>query len=226
MERVKKNWDVLLGALLLVIFMVFTILVKNVGLLAVGPLGSEVGFGKINDAVHDFIGVNMTLYTITDYLGLVAFAIMITFAIVGIIQWIKRKSLLKVDGEILALGIFYVLLASAYVFFEFVVINCRPVLIEGVLEASYPSSTTMLALSVCLSSLVPTNKLIKNKKVSLAIKIALIAFAVFMVVGRLISGVHWFTDIVAGVILSFSLLFIYRFFVRMVNKIIITNQQN
>ena len=44
-----------------------------------------------------------------------------------------------------------------------------------------------------------------------AITIFVIVFSVFMVVGRLISGVHWATDIIGSVLLSAGLFMIYRF---------------
>ncbi len=217
MEKLKKNLDIILGVSLLVLLVIYTIIIKFVGLQPVGPLGSSVGLGKFNNAVHDFIGVNFTLYTITDWLGLVAFAIILLFAIIGLVQWIKRKSLLEVDNEILALGLFYILVGIGYVFFEFVVINRRPVLIEGILEASYPSSTTMLSITVCLSAMLPLKKLITNQKINLVLKIALITFAIFMVGGRIISGVHWITDIIGGMLLSFALLFVYKFLYRLLS---------
>ncbi len=218
MDKLKKNLDIVLGVGLLVLFIVFTLIVRFVGLEAVGPLGSYVGLGKLNGAFSNWVGVNMTLYTITDWLGLLAFGIMLVFAGIGVVQWIRRKSLLKVDSEILALGIFYILVLLSYLFFEFVVINRRPVLIDGILETSYPSSTTMLAITTCISSIFPVNKLFKNKKISLVVTICLIAFATFMVVGRVIAGVHWLTDILGGAILSTALIFIYRFLSRILGE--------
>lgn len=226
MNKLKKNYDIILGVSLLALFVVFTIIVKFVVVETIGPLGSKVGLANLNKWVHNLFGVNMTMYNITDWLGLVALAIILTFAIIGLVQWIKRKSLLKVDNQILALGIFYILVACAYLFFEFVVINRRPVLIEGILEASYPSSTTMLAITVCLSAITPINKLVKNKQLKLVLNICLVIFTIFMVVGRLVSGVHWFTDILAGIILSASLLFVYKFVLRVLNNVNLKNQSN
>ncbi len=217
MDKLKKNVDIVLGVAIFLLFVVYTLIIKFVAVLPIGPLESNVGLGQINKAVHDFVGVNMTLYNITDWLGILAILIMFAFAVVGVVQWIKRKSLLKVDNEILALGIYYVLVFASYLFFEFVVINRRPVLIEGILEASYPSSTTMLVMMVCLSSFSALNKLISNKKSNLTLKIILILFTIFMIVARFISGVHWLTDIFGGIILSTALLFIYKFILRVLN---------
>ncbi len=218
MEKLKKNLDIILAASLFLLFVIYTLIVKFVGVAAVGPLGSSVGLAGINDAAHKLFGMNQTLYVLTDWLGLVAFGIMAAFVIVGAVQWIRRKSVLNVDNEILAMGIYYVLVAASYVFFEFVVINRRPVLIEGVLEASYPSSTTMLVLMVCLSAISPLKKLIKNDTLRKVINVCLVVFAVAMIVGRLVSGVHWLTDILGGIILSAALLFFYKFLLRMFNQ--------
>jgi undecaprenyl-diphosphatase len=43
-----------------------------------------------------------------------------------------------------------------------------------------------------------------------AVAVFVFAFSAFMVIGRLISGVHWATDIVASVILSAGLFMLYR----------------
>ena len=37
-----------------------------------------------------------------------------------------------------------------------------------------------------------------------------IAFSTFMVIGRLVAGVHWFTDIMGAVILSAGLFILYK----------------
>ena len=125
------------------------------------------------------------------------------------IQLIKRKSLFKVDSSILVLGAFYIVVMAAYLFFEFYVVNYRPVLINGFLEASYPSSTTLLVMCVMPTAVMQLNSRIRNTKMKRAFAFALIAFTAFMVIGRLISGVHWITDIIGGAILSAGLVMIY-----------------
>ena len=190
-------------------FVLWTILVCYVDVQSIGPEGSSVGFAAVNGAFHRLTGVHWGLYTITDWLGLVPLGIALGFAVLGLVQLIQRKNIFKVDRSILALGIFYVFVLGAYLLFEKVVINCRPVLIEGVLETSYPSSTTMLALCVIPTAMLQLKFRIHNASARKGILGVLAVLTVFMVVGRLISGVHWLSDIIGGVLLSVGLIRLY-----------------
>ena len=195
-------------------FVLWTLLLCFVDVRAIGPDGSSVGFSALNGFIHEKIGVNMYLYNITDWLGLVPIGVALGFAILGLIQLIKRKSLLRVDRSILALGVFYIIVVAVYLFFEIVVINYRPVLIEGYLEASYPSSTTMLVTCVMPSAAMQAEERIKNKALRQGVIIIIIAFIAFMVVGRLLSGVHWITDIIGGALLSLGVVMAYKSFLQ------------
>ena len=206
-KRNQRNFGITMG--LLVAFVLWTIAISKYDVQAIGPQGTSVGFAAFNGFFHNLTGVHMSIYTITDWLGLVPFVFVLGFAILGMIQLIQRRSLLKVDYSILVLGGFYMIVMAAYVFFEIVVINYRPVLIEGQLEASYPSSTTMLVMCVMPTAIMQLNSRIRNKGLRKGIGCLSIAFTVFMVVGRLISGVHWFTDIVGGALLSAGLVMLY-----------------
>lgn len=206
----KKNKKMLgWGVSLVAAFVLWTVIICFVDVQAIGPEGSSVGFATLNEFVHELTGVNWLLYTITDWLGLVPIAVALGFAILGLVQLIKRRSLLKVDRDILVLGGFYIAVMAAYVLFEFVVINYRPILIEGHLEASYPSSTTMLIMCVMPTAAMQLNARIKNTVVKRCVIIAIVAFIAFMVIGRIFSGVHWLTDIVAGALLSAGLVMNY-----------------
>ena len=199
-----------LALALLVAFILWTVALCYVDMQAIGPRESAVGFAALNGFVHRLTGVNMTLYAITDWLGLVPVAFGFGFAILGLSQWIKRKNILKVDSDILVLGGFYILVLAVYILFETVVINRRPVLINGYLETSYPSSTTMLVMCVMPTAIMQFNARIKNDILKRCVSSTIIAFIVFMVIGRLISGVHWFTDIVGGALVSAGLVLMYR----------------
>lgn len=208
MKRIRKSFIV--SMCLLTAFVLWTVAICFVDVRAIGPQGSSVGFAGINGYVHNLTGVHFSLYNITDWLGLVPILVCMGFGILGLTQWIRRKSICKVDHDILILGGFYIITIAAYLLFESVVINYRPVLIGGILEASYPSSTTMLVMCVMPTAIMQLKSRIKNKAVCNIASVTIIAFIAFMVIGRLISGVHWFTDIVGGALLSAGLVMIYR----------------
>ena len=198
---------------LLAAFTLWTLAVSCVDVQAIGPQDSAVGFATINGRFHSLTGVHMTLYHITDWLGLVPVAFGFGFAILGLVQWTKRKSLFRVDRSILVLGGFYIVTLTAYLFFEDFVINYRPVLIAGFLKASYPSSTTLLVLCVMPTARMQLRSRIQNPVLRRIVCTAITVFIVFMVVGRLLSGVHWLTDIIGGLLLAAGLVALYVFLI-------------
>ena len=194
---------------MIVVFVLWTVLIRFVDVQAIGPEESSVGFATLNSYVHDITGVNMLLYVITDWLGLVPIVVAFSFAVLGLIQWIKRKSLLKVDQNLFVLGGFYIAVIVVYIFFEIVVINYRPVLLGGYLEASYPSSTTMIVMCVMPAAMIQLHARIENDVFRRCVMISIAVFIVFMVIGRLVSGVHWLSDIIGGALISAGLVMIY-----------------
>ena len=206
----KKNLrKILTGVGMLAVFVLWTVAVSLVDVQAIGPDGTSVGFAALNGYFHKLTGVNMTLYNITDWLGLVPVAVCLGFAVFGLCQLLKRRSLKKVDYSIFVLGGFYVAVMAVYILFEYVVINYRPVLIEGYLEASYPSSTTLLVMCVMPTAALQLRGRIKNAILKKTVLWAIYAFTVFMVAGRILSGVHWLSDIIGGALLSAGLVLLY-----------------
>ena len=198
------------GSIFIVAFITWTILIQKVDVKMLGVNGTNIGFATINYWFHQLTGVNMTLYIITDWLGLIPIFICMIFGVMGIIQLIQRRRVFKVDYDIILLGIYYVLVVLGYLIFEMIPINYRPILIEGFLEASYPSSTTLLVLCVMPTLVEQVERRFENTMVKRLVKALVICFSVFMVVGRLISGVHWLTDIVGSIMLSVGLFCIYK----------------
>ena len=207
MKKIRKK--LFLSICLLTTFAFWTILIRFIDVQAIGPNETSVGFATLNQFVHRLTGVNMFLYDITDWLSIIPLLIILGFAFLGLYQYFLQKSLKKIDYDILILGGFYIIVMIFYVFFEFVVINFRPVLINGNLEASYPSSTTMLVMCVIPTANMQFKSQIKHNLPRLCITTSLYIFMVFMVLLRLISGVHWFTDIIGGILLSSGLVMIY-----------------
>lgn len=205
----KWKKTLLAGAGSLLLFILWTILIQYVDVQAAGPMNTKVGFASWNVRFHQLTGVNWTLYTITDWLGLVPVFICGGFGILGLSQWIRRKRILRVDADILLLGVYYLLVIAGYLFFEMVPVNYRPVLIDGCLEASYPSSTTLLVLSVMPTLKLQADRRCGDQRIRSLAAVFSVLFSFFMVIGRLVSGVHWMTDIIGSVLLSAGLFLLY-----------------
>ena len=207
----KNKTKYLMAGIFGILAVVWIALVRCADVAAIGPTGTSVGLSRLNQAVHDLTGVNMLWYTITDWLGIVAILAVAAMALLGFIQLVKRKSLLKVDREILALGGLYVVIFVLYVFFEKVIVNYRPIIMPGCTapEASFPSSHTMLTCVVLGGIRMVLDKYVKHKGLCTALKALCWLIILVTVVGRLISGVHWFTDIVGGLLISTALLALF-----------------
>lgn len=218
-ENVKEYKGVLLvGSMLIILFVAWTVFIQIVDVQPLGQNKTNIGFATFNCWFHKLTGVHMTIYTITDWLGLVPIFVCMVFGGIGFVQLIKRRSLFKVDYDIIILGIYYIIVILGYLIFEMIPINYRPILINGIMETSYPSSTTLLVLCVMPTLIEQVNRRIDNEIVKRIVQFFSIVFSVFMVIGRMICGVHWFTDIVGGILLSAGLFCLYKVFVLIFNK--------
>lgn len=196
-------------AVLFLLFAVYTVLVAFVDVRAIGPNGSSVGFGGLNGAFSKYVGVSFACYNVTDLLGLIPLLLLAAFGMQGLWQLIRRKSLLRVDRDLLILGGYYLAVFIFYAFFEVVAINARPILIDGVLETSYPSSTTMLAMATLPAVAMHLYPKLSAKPLCIALLAGTSVLTAVMVIMRVIAGVHWITDIIGGALLSLALLAAY-----------------
>ena len=213
MERKTKYF---LAVILYVLFLVLIVLLRTVDVAPIGPEDTEVGLAKLNVAVVKATGVGgsagsgvrMSWYKLTEYLGYLSILAACVFALIGAVQLFQRKSLRKVDREILALGGAFIAAIVIYVFFEKVVINCRPVILpdETGPEASFPSSHTVLVCVIMGGILMILEKYVKLPWLCALLRLAALAIILIMVFGRLYCGCHWFTDILGGVLVSGALL--------------------
>ena len=214
----KRRKEILLCGGLFAVAIIYTLLVKYIDVQEIGPNDSLVGFATINNFMFNLTGVNMLWYDITDWWGFVPLFIAFIYAMIGFIQMIKRRNILKVDKEILGLGVYYIIVIGLYIFFETCIINYRPTLMDGILEASYPSSHTLLSVCICGSSLIINKYLFKNRNFFKAENIISILSILVIVIGRFISGVHWFTDIVGAILFSIALLKAFNIYIKSINK--------
>lgn len=188
---------------------VLLVLALRLDVAPIGPDGSSVGLSSLNGVVHDFLGVNWTLYVVTDWGGLVPVASMLVFFFIGIAQLVRGKSLAAVDSAIWWLGAVYVAMLTLYLLFNEVVINFRPVLVDGFLEPSFPSSTTLLAVGAMGPAAVWSSTRLTGRRRVVSMT-ACYAIMGLLVVGRALSGVHWITDIIGGILLGLFLTLAYR----------------
>jgi len=203
MNNKKRNF--LVSTIFILLAVVFTIFVKVVDVKPIGANETSIGVASVNQVVFKTIGVNMIWYHITDWLGLVPIFMAMIYAFIGFGQLIKRKNIFKVDKEILILGLFYIVVIFLYVFFEKVIVNYRPILMNGFLEASYPSSHTLMTICLCGSSIIVNKTLFNNKMAKFANILSAVIITI-TVIGRLLSGVHWVTDIIGGIFIGVALL--------------------
>lgn len=199
----------ILSGIAFALFCALILAVKFIDVRAIGPEGSSVGLSGINEAVHNLFGVNLAWYKITDYLGYAAIAVAGCFALLGVYQLVTRKSLAKVDPDIYALAGCYAAAVLVYVIFEHAIVNYRPIDLGSGLEASFPSSHTVLSLCIMSTAIEQLARRIKNKALSAALCIGFGVLGAVIVVGRLVSGVHWFTDILGGMLISLAILLAY-----------------
>lgn len=200
-----KKRNIFFSVLLTILSIVYTYLVKTYDVKSIGPNNSEVGFSKINAWFSNLIGSHMTIYKVTELLGYIIILIVGIYGLIGLYQLIKKKSLFKVDKELYILGGLYVSMAVVYVFFEKFIINYRPILIEGQLEASYPSSHTILAICICISSLIVSRNYVRKKHQGVVDTLTILLL-LGVLLGRVASGVHWISDILGGILISCTLL--------------------
>lgn len=205
----KRTKYIILSIIFTIVSIVYTFLVKKIDVQPIGPNNTKVGFASLNNAFKTAVGSHMKVYKITEILGLLVLAIVGIYALIGIYQLIKRKSLFKVDREIIILGVFYVLMFATYIFFEKFIVNYRPIILDGELEASYPSSHTILAICTCITSLIVSKKYISKKYITLTNIVTIgLLFGVFL--GRMFSGVHWLSDIIGGFLISLMLISYFK----------------
>lgn len=205
----RESKDLTISIVLLIGFFIWTALVQMYDVRAIGPQESVVGFATMNAWFHQLTDVNMYLYNLTDWLSVLPLLLILLFAFIGLYQWVSRKCIIYVDFDLLILGAFYIVVLTIFALFEILVINFRPVLINDILEASYPSSTTMLVMCVMPTTIVQIKWRIKHNPSRVLLVAVSAMYMVFMVLARMVSGVHWLSDIIGGALISASLVYGY-----------------
>lgn len=215
-KRIIK--DLILGITLIMMFGVFTLLVMKYDIKNIGVNKTTIGFATLNSWFNKTTGIRLMFYSITDWLELLPLIVCVCFGLIGLKQLLSRKKIFLVDHDILLLGIYYIIVILLYLLFDKMCINYRPILIEGKLEVSYPSSTVLLVLCVMLTLTFQINRRVKNDKTKIYLETLNNIYIIFMLFGRIVSGVHWITDIIGSIILALGLFKLYISFVNMLDN--------
>ncbi len=206
-KRAAVNF--LWAGILCFLFLLLTVLLKFVDVQPIGPLGSSIGLATINGGIFESVGINPIWDKISDVFMILSLACAGAFGCLGVWQWISRKSLKKVDLDLFFLAGFYVSLGVVYVLFEEIVLNYRPILEDGELVASYPSSHTVLVCGIMLTTAFQLRKRIKSKPLSIVLAVTCCAVVLLTAVARILAGVHWYTDVMGAILLAGALAFAY-----------------
>ena len=212
-----KKRNVFISITLFIIMTLFTALVCFYDVKPLGINKTDIGFSSLNTYIFNELGTNYLWYKLSEVLGIVALILVFIYGVIGTIDLIKKKNIFKVDKKIILLGIFYIIVFGLYIIFDKVIINYRPILVEGVLESSYPSSHTLLSIFVFGSSLLINKYLFPVKKIKI-VNCILFAMMILTVIGRLLSGMHWFTDIVGGILIASFLLYVFKICLNLINN--------
>lgn len=206
-KRVQRA--AILTAILTGIFLLYTLLVKVVDVQAIGPMNTSVGFATVNGWFFKTLGTNDLFYTLSKIAGIICLAVAFLFAGIGAMQLYQRRSLMKVDKNLLCMGGIFLLVILLYVFFDKVPVNYRPVLEDGALEASYPSTHTMLACVIMGCAMIECGQVVTRKSALKYIRWFCWAMIAITIICRFLSGVHWFTDIIGGILISLAIVSLY-----------------
>ena len=211
----KKYQYLILPVVFLVLFIVFTVLVKTVDVQYLKVTNSYIGLYSINQPIYNWVGVvdKMRLAKITsDIIMYVIFIFVAIFAGMGIYQWVKRKSLKLVDKRLFILFGAYVVTALLYLAFEVMKINYAPLVIDGEIKASYPSSHVLISVVFYITGCLTAMSFLSVEHKITRLAIILLSVTMSLLVGfvRLMSGRHWFTDILASYLLASFVITLFR----------------
>ena len=155
---------------------------------------------------------NMNWSKATDIALIAALATFAVFAVLGLYQWISRKSLKKVDKPLVKTLVPFALMAATYFVFDKILIwNTRP---DGSGEPSFPSSHVMVVATIFALVAINLPRYIAKKPLRIVLYCIMAALTIFTAVGRVAADKHWISDVIGAFIFAGIFVAIYYLIAR------------
>ena len=149
---------------------------------------------------------------ITNIILILSLIALGAFAVLGLVQWIKRKSLKKVDKQLRWFPLPLALMAATYVVFDkflpkfFDFMPTRP---NGSGEPSFPSTHVMIVATIFFITTIILPKYIKNKVVRIILELLMVIGLALTCTGRVMANMHTPIDVLGGIAFAFIFAEIY-----------------
>ncbi len=206
LKKVLNKYS-LMGLGFLFIFLILLILLMSVD--KASNIYKEIGLYNFNKIfLVDYY--NESWDGFSDVILYISILFILGLIIYGIYQLYKRKSLFKVDKDIILTGFGFVFIIIIwFIFDKFIDINYRPIAVNGSAQTSFPSTHVMLA---CFSLLATTRIILKRNTNELKYNIITYGGVSILVIlcslGRILSKMHWTTDVLGAIFISLAIFFI------------------
>ena len=143
---------------------------------------------------------------ITNITLILSILTLATFMVLGLYQWITRKSIKKVDKQIRWMLLPVALMVITYFIFEFFPVNTRP---NGSGESSFPSTHTMIVATIFFVTTLILPKYIKSKTTRIILEILMFICISLTCTGRVLANLHWPIDVIGALAFAFIFSEIY-----------------
>lgn len=199
----RKSLDIIISILWLIL-LIFTILVSFVDVKIYNVTNTEIGLYSLNKIfLVNSINSNY-INIISNGIFLICLLVIILMLLLITFEYFKTK---KINKNNLNFIIHFLIMVLIWIIFDkILIINYRPILINGNIEGSYPSTHVMVSTFVLLFLSDKLKKIFKNDKIFYIISIGLI---IIQSISRILLTMHWFTDIIGGLLIGCLLFFTF-----------------
>lgn len=199
----RKSLDIIISILWLIL-LIFTILVSFVDVKIFNVTNTKIGLYSLNKIfLVNSINSNY-INIISNGIFLICLLVIILMLLLITFEYFKTK---KINKNNLNFFIHFLIMVLIWIIFDkILIINYRPILINGNIEGSYPSTHVMVSTFVLLFLSDQLKKIFKNDKIFYIISIGLI---IIQSISRILLTMHWFTDIIGGLLIGCLLFFTF-----------------